>query len=76
MALWKQFTCDICRGFGVVTDYENGSKECDNCNGGALYVSDKDRLAAWPGGPFLGYSPGKFNEVDEPILVARGVAAS
>ena len=65
MTLWREDSCGQCRGYGVVSDYSggdfDGAAECPGCGGiGGYYVSEKDRLAMWPGGPFLGRYPGRF----------------
>lgn len=72
MTRWKQFTCGSCRGTGMESAYTLGGSDflgatdCRACNYGTVWVSEKDRLAQWPGGPFLGYAPGKFAEIEEP----------
>ena len=65
MTRWLETGCGCCRGYGVVSDYSggdfNGATECDACGGQGFYVvSEKDRAAMWPGGPFLGMEPGAF----------------
>jgi hypothetical protein len=72
---WLEDTCGCCRGTGLVSDYSggdfNGPAECDACGGqGGFVVSENDRLAMWPGGPFLGVWPGRFAYLD-----AKRVAA-
>lgn len=70
MSEWIKDRCGVCVA-GYVSDYSSGdfegAKECDSCNGsGSLFVSERDRLAAWPGGPFLGSWPGRFNYLRKP----------
>jgi hypothetical protein len=62
---WLEDSCGCCSGYGVVSDYSggdfNGPTECDACGGqGYYFVSESDRRAMWPGGPFLGREPGRF----------------
>ena len=68
MARWRTQTCGSCSGYGVVSDYRggdfNGAMDCPSCWGGVVYVSENDRMAAYPGGPFLGHAPGLFAECD------------
>ena len=57
MSEWRQVSCGCCSGL----TWHWGS-ECGDCGGtGALFVSDKDRLALYPGGPFRGSWPGKYD---------------
>lgn len=67
MAEWRIITCPACDGHGMVSVYTiggtdfDGAGECDDCNGtGNVYVSSRDRLAKWLGGPFLGTWPGRY----------------
>lgn len=65
MTRWLKATCGCCRGYGLVSDYTggdfNGPKECEACFGhGGYVVSENDRTAVFPGGPFLGHHPGEF----------------
>ncbi len=54
--------CFGCGGHGLVsvysaTDFE-GPEECDVCDGkGFIFATLGNRLAKWPGGPFLGSLP-------------------
>ena len=81
MVRWRKFTCGSCCGTGVVSSYSAsdflGVDDCKACNMGEVYVSENDRLAAWPGGPFLGRWSGKFAEVgnSEPVVAARDKGA-
>ncbi len=72
MTRWKTYKCGSCRGYGVVSVYSAedflGAGDCE-CNGGTVSVSENDRLAVYPGGPFLGSWPGKFAELPESALV-------
>jgi hypothetical protein len=66
---WLETTCGCCRGYGMVSDYRggdfNGAMGCDGCGEqGFYFVSENDRLAMWPGGPFLGMDPGAFRRLD------------
>ena len=61
MLIWKRTQCPNCGGHGLVcvysyNDFEfEGAGECNTCDGrGSIAVSPKDRLAKYPGGPFLG----------------------
>ena len=82
MVRWRKFTCDSCRGTGVVSAYSAsdflGVDDCKACNTGEVYVSENDRLAEWPGGRFLGRWPGKFAEVGagQPVVAARSESAA
>ena len=73
MAKWKSFRCGSCRGTGMVSVYSQfdflGAGDCSACNNGEVWVSEHDRLAQWPGGPFLGSWPGKYAEVPMAIRV-------
>ncbi len=67
MVEWLRIKCDACRGYGVVSDYRSGdfdgAMECSACGGaGIQWISENDRLADYPGGPFRGSAPGLFNE--------------
>jgi hypothetical protein len=74
MSRWVRVKCSTCGGHGVVSDYGNGEdfygpKECDGCAAGTVAVSERDRVALWPGGPLRGSWPGEFA-----AAVARGCA--
>lgn len=71
---WLTMRCTSCRGYGQVSAYTLGGTdflgagECHNCGGGGIvYVSPKDRLAMYPGGPFCGYWPGKYAELSSAV---------
>jgi hypothetical protein len=60
--VWREETCGACRGYGLVSDYSggdfNGAMGCESCGEqGFVWRSPKDRLALYPGGPFVGYDP-------------------
>ena len=58
MAIWITISCG-CHG-GIVSCM-GMPEECPSCNGsGRLWVTAKDRLASYPGGPFVGYEPGIY----------------
>ena len=67
MSRWKNFTCGVCRGHGIVSDYSGGDfqgeRDCEYCGYGTVWVSERDRLAKYVGGPLLGSWPGKFKAV-------------
>jgi hypothetical protein len=71
MSRWHKDECGcIC---GLVSDYSggdfNGPTECRSCGGqGSFYVSENDRVAMWPGGPFLGMEPGRFARLDAKVV--------
>ena len=69
MKAWLTTHCPNCRGYGQISVYGTdflGAGECPNCGGnGTIYVSPKDRLAIFPGGPFCGYWPGKYAELQK-----------
>ena len=67
MLIWKRTQCYNCDGHGLVSVYSynpcdfEGAGECDMCDGrGSIAVSPKDRLAKYPGGPFLGSEAGAY----------------
>ena len=66
---WRKFRCGSCRGYGIVMVYAHDgpdhTDDCRYCNMGTVYISENDRLAEWPGGPFLGSWPGKYKEIDD-----------
>jgi hypothetical protein len=48
--------------------------ECDRCGGGGIrWISESDRVAAYPGGPFLGREPGEFARALARVGVALDV---
>lgn len=66
-ALWRRIPCVHCGGHGQVARYSvdgfEGAVECSECDGsGQVCISPRDRLAKWPGGPFLGSWPGRYAE--------------
>jgi hypothetical protein len=68
MSKWLKTECHGCCGNGTVSCYSygdfEGPGECDTCGGkGYLFVSEKDRLKDYPGGRFVGYSPGLYKEI-------------
>ncbi len=67
IADWVKTSCSGCGGHGMVSDYTYdgseflGAKDCSVCGGnGVLYVSSKDVVAIYPGGPFCGKWPGEY----------------
>lgn len=67
MVIWKRTRCYNCDGHGIVASYScndfEGADECNICAGsGSIAISPKDRLAKWPGGPFLGSFPGSYQK--------------
>jgi hypothetical protein len=46
--------------------------ECPDCNGGVVFVSDKDRVADYPGGPLRGQWPGAFARASRVLGEERG----
>ena len=63
---WFIIPCGACRGGGVVDGYDAGALECPECGGdGHVAVSPKDRIAMWPGGPFRGMQPGRYEQAVE-----------
>ena len=62
MTEWRKARCWHCGGHGLVEIFE-GFIDCRTCGGsGMLWVSAKDRLADYPGGPLRGSAPGLFAE--------------
>lgn len=66
-AKWRTIQCSSCAGYGVVSDFRggdfNGAMDCRSCGGkGFHWVSPRDRLADYPGGPFRGWAPGAYAE--------------
>jgi DnaJ-class molecular chaperone len=65
---WIQVLCPDCEGHGVVSQYSvsdfEGPTDCRKCAGsGLLWLSDKDRLADYPGGQGRGSWPGRYAEL-------------
>ncbi len=65
MSHWRKDSCSRCGGYGVVSVYSandfEGPGECQECGGtGTLFVSEKDRVAMYPGGPLRGTDPGRY----------------
>lgn len=57
MTRWIEIKCHCCNGIQWGGD---SPRECLDCDGGGgLWVSEKDRIAAYPG-RFLGSEPGRF----------------
>jgi hypothetical protein len=55
----QRINCLTCHGHGLVCDYRgsdfNGADPCPDCGGtGSVTVYGSGRLAAYPGGPFVG----------------------
>lgn len=66
MAKWKQTRCWHCGGHGVGMTGDGPVWECNICGGsGGIWVSEKDRVALWPGGPFQGSFPGEYQRCVE-----------
>ncbi len=69
--LWKRFPCSRCRGYGVVdVGYDQVKPaDCPDCGGSRmLYVSEHDRVAEWPGGPWVGRWPLQYSETPGPAM--------
>jgi hypothetical protein len=68
MTDWLPDTCSQCGGHTIYAvwsgDYD--IVDCNKCSNGKVWVSPKDRVAIWPGGPFLGSDPGRYA-----VLAAR-----
>ena len=48
-------------------------RDCRICGGdGRLWVSNKDRLALYPGGPFRGQEPGAYEMAARVTIDERG----
>lgn len=55
---WKRISCGCCNGIKWGGEQPI---ECEYCDGtGVLFVSEKDRLALYPGGPFKGMEKGLY----------------
>ena len=70
---WRLIRCVNCSGYGQVSAYTLdgsdflGPEECRECGGsGQLWISPKDRIADYPGGPFRGSWPGAYAEACSP----------
>ena len=66
---WIHARCSLCGGHGQRSSYTwdgsdfLGPEECPRCGGsGDVWVSSKDRLAQYPGGPLMGSAPGLYAE--------------
>lgn len=60
MVAWIQIECGCCGGLEWGGE---SPRECKECRGtGILHVSENDRIALYPGGPFLGSEPGLYQE--------------
>lgn len=61
MTTWLPDTCTRCGGHTIYAvwngDYDIVDCYCDN---GSVWISPKDRIAVYPGGPFLGMRPGRY----------------
>jgi hypothetical protein len=61
--LWMHIPCGCCNGLQWGGDTP---QECLDCDGtGALWITENDRLAEYPGGLFTGYWPGKFQKMKD-----------
>lgn len=64
---WMKIACDNCcngQEWGALYP-----KECRDCGGsGFLWLSSSDRIAKWPGGPFLGSAPGEYAKRKAKVL--------
>ena len=74
MVQWRSFTCPNCDGRGLVISSNSFDRneivECSDCGGsGQLWVTDKDIVAMYPGGPFRGKWPGQYKEAKLNCLV-------
>jgi hypothetical protein len=71
MTVWIQDRCGCCSGIKWGGDIP---VECDRCGGGGIrWISESDRVAAYPGGPFLGREPGEFARALARVGVALDV---
>ena len=60
---WITIKCSDCGGWGMRTGGEGEPVDCGTCGGaGSEWLSEHDRVAAWPGGPFRGSAPGAWND--------------
>jgi hypothetical protein len=58
MSTWIKVDCGCCNGiqWGGETP-----RTCETCGGsGIFWISERDRIADWPGGPLRGSYPGEF----------------
>jgi hypothetical protein len=81
---WVRIDCSACSGHGIYAGsnfYATGNPdECSTCDGhGFRWLSSNDRFAEYPGGKFLGSSPGayvkelsKFHYLEVPSPRGRG----
>jgi hypothetical protein len=64
MARFKRVACPSCGGHGLV--WHGDVFDCRECDGvGGFFISEKDRLFEYPGGPAHGSWPGKFAKLEE-----------
>ncbi len=72
---WAIVRCWTCSGHGVIDVGGLGGVwpgDCHTCEGeGEVYVSESDRLKAWPGGAFTGHAPGLFAQVEAGVEQGR-----
>ena len=58
----KKEECGCCAGIQWGGDYP---RECLNCGGsGFIFITEHDRIIDYPGGPFRGSYPGKFQKLE------------
>jgi len=67
---WRWKSCPNCGGRGIVSVYSQddfeGPGSCPECGGeGIVWISPKDRVADYPGGPFRGSWPGAYETAEE-----------
>lgn len=67
MARWIQTLCPRCNGSGLVSVYSandfEGAGDCPDCASGSIWISQKDRVALYPGGPLRGSWPGEYSRL-------------
>ena len=62
MKRWLPDDCPECGGSGLIQAWE--PTDCHPCGGsGQVWISPKDRVADYPGGPFRGSYPGRYNKL-------------
>jgi DnaJ-class molecular chaperone len=55
MTVWTRIKCSFCNGHGVYQDLGGGPADCKDCGGsGYMWLSENNRIADYPGGPFRG----------------------
>lgn len=60
-AKWLTTKCPNCGGHGLKASWDGCPDDCRECGGsGRLYVSSRDRVALYPGGPLRGVWPGEY----------------